>query len=69
MLPPGKTLLPKLELGMKARDCPDGPVAKTLCFPFESALMRWMNLEPVIQSEISQMEKDKYPVLPHIYGI
>ena len=29
--------------------------------------MRWMNLEPVIQSEVSQKEKDKY-ILTHIYG-
>ena len=27
---------------------------------FESVLMRWMNLEPTIQSEVSQNEKDKY---------
>ena len=27
---------------------------------FESALMRWMNLEPIIQSEVSQKEKEKY---------
>ena len=27
---------------------------------FESVLMRWMNLEPVIQTEVSQKEKDKY---------
>ena len=27
---------------------------------FESVLMRWMNLEPIIQSEMSQKEKDKY---------
>ena len=32
---------------------------------FESVLMRWMNLEPIIQSEISQKEKDKYK-LTHI---
>ena len=31
--------------------------------------MRWMNLEPVIQSEVSQNEKDKYHILTHIYGI
>ena len=31
--------------------------------------MRWMNLEPIIQSEVSQEEKDKYHVLTHIYGI
>ena len=27
---------------------------------FESVLMRWMNQEPVIQSEVSQKEKNKY---------
>ena len=36
---------------------------------FESALMKWMNLEPIIQSEVSQKEKDKYCILTHIYGI
>ena len=36
---------------------------------FESVLMRWVNLEPIIQSEGSQKEKDKYRVLTHIYGI
>ena len=34
---------------------------------FESVLMRWMNLEPIIQSEVSQ--KDKYCILTHTYGI
>ena len=34
---------------------------------FESVLMRWMNLEPIIQSEASQEEKDKYHSLTHIY--
>ena len=34
---------------------------------FESVLMRWMNLEPVKQSEVSQKEKDKYCILTHIY--
>ena len=34
---------------------------------FESVLMRWMNLEPVIQSEVSQKEKDIYCILTHIY--
>ena len=33
---------------------------------FESVLMGWMNLEPIIQSEISQKEKDKYHILMHI---
>ena len=36
---------------------------------FESVLMRWMNLEPIIQSEVSQKEKYKYRILTHIYGI
>ena len=36
---------------------------------FESVLMRWMNLEPIIQSEVSQKEKEKYCILMHIYGI
>ena len=36
---------------------------------FESVLMRWMNLEPIIQSEVSQKEKNKYCILTHIYGI
>ena len=36
---------------------------------FEAVLMRWMNLEPIIQSEVSQKEKDKYHILTHIYGI
>ena len=36
---------------------------------FESVLMRWMNLEPIIQNEVSQKEKDKYRILTHMYGI
>ena len=36
---------------------------------FESVLMRWMNLEPLIQSKVSQKEKYKYCILTHIYGI
>ena len=32
----------------------------------ESVLMRWMNLEPIIQSEVTQKEKDKYCILTHI---
>ena len=36
---------------------------------FESVLMRWMNLEHIIQSEVSQKVKDKYCILMHIYGI
>ena len=35
----------------------------------ESILVRWMNLKPVIQSEVSQKEKDKYCIPTQIYGI
>ena len=30
-------------------------------------LMRWMKLEPIIQSEVSQKEKHQYSILTHIY--
>ena len=30
---------------------------------FESVLMRWMKLEPIIQNEVSQKEKHKYSIL------
>ena len=33
---------------------------------FESVLMRWMDLEPVVHSEVSQKEKDKNCILTHI---
>ena len=36
---------------------------------FESVLMRWMKLEPIIQSEISQKEKHQYSIIKRIYGI
>ena len=36
---------------------------------FESVLMRWMKLEPIIQIEVSQKEKHQYSILTHIYGI
>ena len=36
---------------------------------FESVLMRWMKLELIIQSEVSQKEKHQYSILKHIYGI
>ena len=36
---------------------------------FESVLMRWMKLELIIQSEVSQKEKHQYSILMHIYGI
>ena len=36
---------------------------------FELVLMRWMNLESIIQNEVNQKEKDKYHILMHIYRI
>ena len=36
---------------------------------FESVLMKWMKLEPVIQSEVSQKEKHQYNILTHISGV
>ena len=36
---------------------------------FESVLMRWVKLEPIIQSGVSQKEKHQYSILTHIYGI
>ena len=36
---------------------------------FESVLMRWMELEPIIQTEVTQKQKHQYSILMHIYGI
>ena len=36
---------------------------------FESVLMRWMKVEPIIENEVSQKEKYQYSILTHIYGI
>ena len=36
---------------------------------FESVLMRWMKVDPSIQSEVSQKEKHQFSILTHIYGI
>ena len=36
---------------------------------FESVLMRWMNLQPIIQNEVNQKEKNKHHTLTYIYGI
>ena len=36
---------------------------------FQSVLMRWLNLEPIIQSEVNQKEKHKNCILTCIYGI
>ena len=35
----------------------------------DSVLMVWMKLEPIIQSEVSQKEKQQYSILTHVYGI
>ena len=35
----------------------------------ESVVVRWMNLEPVMQSETCEKEKNKYCILMHIYRI
>ena len=36
---------------------------------FESVVVKWMNLEPVIQNKVSQKEGNKYHILMHIHGI
>ena len=36
---------------------------------FETVLRRWMGLEPIIHTEVSQKEKEKYHILTHIYRI
>ena len=36
---------------------------------FESAVMRCMKLDPIIQSEVSQKDKDQYSILMHIWNL
>ena len=36
---------------------------------FVLVLMRWMNLDPIIQSEVNEKEKGEYRILMHVYGI
>ena len=36
---------------------------------FQSVLMRWMKLEPIVQREVSQKEKLQCSILMHIYGV
>ena len=36
---------------------------------FESVLMRWMNLDTIMHSKVSQKEKYKHHILTHIHGI
>ena len=35
----------------------------------ESVIMRWMNVESIMQSKASQKEENKYHILTVIYGI
>ena len=44
------------------------PIPPPASFPIPS-LIRWMKLEAIIQSEVSQKDKDQYSILMHIYGI
>ena len=55
-----------LETGWKLLRNPAGKFKNNR---LESVLMRWMKLEPIIQSEVSQKEKHQYSILTHIYGI
>ena len=36
---------------------------------FESVLLKWMKLEPIIQSEVSQKEKHQYSILTYIWNL
>ena len=74
---PGDLPHPRIEPGsptVRAEALPSEPLGKpTMEYysvikrnTFESVLMRWMNLEPIIHSEVSQEEKDKYLILTHI---
>ena len=47
----------------------DGVLLSHLKEYIESVLMRWMKLEPIIQSKVSQKEKHQHSILMHIYGI
>ena len=47
----------------------DGDCSHEIKRHFESVLMTWMKLEPIIQNEVSQKEKHQYSILTLIYGI
>ena len=51
--------------------CPstDEWIRKCGTMEYYSALMRWMNLKTITQSEVSQKEKNKYRILMNIYRI
>ena len=59
----------RIEIAEHMRYLPMGYYSAIKGNAFESVLMKWMNLESIIQSEVSQKEKDKYCILMHIYGI
>ena len=65
------TLLPRSKhLSISWLQSPSAVISSDLKWhAFESVLMRWMNLEPIIQSEVTQKEKDKCHILTHTYGI
>ena len=46
-----------------------GSNVKAKIYEIELFVVRWMDLESVIQSEVSQKDKNKYRMLTHIYGI
>ena len=48
---------------------PSNTKQKGIIPSFEPVLMRWMKLEPIIQSEVSHKEKHQYSILMHIYVI
>ena len=55
---------------MKLKDACSGRKGMTnLDHILKSRDMRWMKQEPIIQSEVSQKDKDQYSILTHIYGI
>ena len=77
------TALFTIALTWKQTKCPSTEEwIKKMCHPYtmeyysaikgnetELFVVRWMDLESVIQSEVSQKEKNKYRMLTHIYGI
>ena len=56
-------------VGHDCRDLAAAAAAASKKNTFESVLMKWMKLEPIILSEVSQKEKHQYSILMHIYGI
>ena len=44
-------------------------IVSSAAMNIELSVVRWMDLEFVIQSEVIQKEKNKYHMLTHIYGI